>query len=554
MKTDGNKPGSGKEDTSTIFVATAKKVLEKSLEDRIVLKESNFENPSKKDVTKGGGTSPGYFANRSSDQHQHILKHAYLSNSSVTQDSDSNDRKALVIEYLLSDLYRATLHDLAPQNALVIQSEDAIANKGIYLRSKFLDNNFQTVGEIIYGKDADKNDLGKLNDIEGMEKVLTSSLLFGEEDYNEWNIGAIQSKNNAGKLTAAKIDHGQSGTVFFSTTNAMRRALLPKLQIHFNFRKENLEINPKAFREAIEEVLNIDESLIEQKIKAKCDDLRKQGMDLEGIKFSYEINGSVHAFEVEPYNKDKHGDDKEAYIRASYDNLANHFKDQILKQREVLKQFHLELRAIENFQPADDKFLKGGWLREIMGQDVIVWAVENGVEIKDNGVAIDPIAWAAKNQMKIEKLDPILWALENSVGIVVDGVEINPIVWAVQNNVVIQDQGRTINPMDLANQRISEFEVKKAVDVTPEEIIEACQLLLIGAKAKDINKILDLAVSNDIEVDDALVKQGVIERRLQPAGQSEEGQPKKDHADLTEISESAEMQFPKAKRSVIEMN
>ncbi len=475
----------------------AKIVLDGSLKDKSILSKTRDFKPGKaKDAAKKEGVSGGEFTEDLSGTQKYILKHAYKSKQDIPtlgEAQHKTDRRDLVNEYLMSGIYKIALYDRAPKNELVTKDGEIFeldveiqagktkvemvkkphTDPELHLRSKFF-KDFQTVGEFTGGKGYTLKDASQLAKIEGMEKVLASCLLFGELDYHAGNVGVITSKDDSGKptYTAVKIDHGRSVQEFFSSPAALREGFEKKLKRFYSNDSGHLVIHPEKLKTAIDEMLKIDEGQIDQQIRAKCDNLRHLGFDLAGINFGSNLDGQGNPiqFKIEPYDPAKYRNEDD-YRIDSYDKLANHFKEQLAKQKEVLREFSKELAIIEKISPSDDVFKTGGWLREIKGQDIVAWAVTNNKQIDGK----DPLDWAADNKKLVEGKDPYVWAMDTN-----NYTNEEIIKWTLQHGKQIEGE----DPVNWAVRR--------------DQLIGGIDPILWGIQEKLDNKVIENAVTSAV--------------------------------------------------------
>ena len=155
-------------------------------------------------------------------------------NCSVT--TQDVNRGNAVVEFVFSGIFKQVLGEQAPIIRLVIDEQNKL-----FLTSKFL-NDFSHIDQFT----KEHPDLTK--DIQGLEKVVITSLYRGDSDLNTGNVGITMS---AGACKAAKINHGSAGIIDKDQDFAQG------IKLHYLKRiyASELNFNLQAAREATQEIL-----------------------------------------------------------------------------------------------------------------------------------------------------------------------------------------------------------------------------------------------------------------------------------------------------------
>lgn len=356
--------------------ATVVGSLEKFFEDKVAIQESKFEN-----FTSTYTSSGGHVAEKKDDHVRFMLK----------KTKKANPRFDFVSEFIYAPLYKRFLYDRAPLVELV-ECSDA---SDLCLRSKFLQD-FETYEELrnkfLKAKGQEQAmHLETAKRIDGIEKVIAAAMFCGEGDCNDTNVGFI--KTEEGKLIAAKIDHGRSGLVYYtSVTNCM--TLCPFFDIGAYGIWMLTSVDAGKLKEALDQVLSVSDEEIDSIVSARINELEHSGIDISSI---------VYPCIVDEKHIQKHH-------CLDQDDLRNYCINFLKHQRSIMTEFSEKLYIVSVMSSKNDedvaeslRWRTYSWRGAIgSGKDLIDWARENGRTLRGtDGRQMDPDDWLKARKLEI---------------------------------------------------------------------------------------------------------------------------------------------------------
>jgi hypothetical protein len=414
----------------TLKNGIAAKIIAQHLEEKKIGKKSEFIEKGK----KGAGDTAGYRAARITDNHDVMIKSAPKDLQDIIEGQVVANFTELVDEYVAAPLFKRALYDRAPVVEMVVEDYQlpettAVSQKplkpdtsgDIMIRSKFIDA-FDPLTAVLYKPAIE---------IDGTEKVISACIKCGDVDFHGDNLSRKMEK----------IDHGKAFHVAFTNEQILRQELVSSFKefgytkINFNFEKliTALEQQNQITREE-------DERMI---------DTRYAMLKDAGVKFNNP--GKLTCY------SENHGiliDLRDLTATDQYETVKATSKKVVNLNTNTLNDLLQTLRIIAKIEGVGAQWKDKQWLydmegkdpiiwaalqeKKIAGQDPIKWAIDNGKQLglleSDNTIKyIEPLAWAAKNKIRIEHKDPTAWAIENNL--MIEGTP--PLAWALKNNLRI---------------------------------------------------------------------------------------------------------------------
>lgn len=187
------------------------------------------------------------------------------------------------------------------------------------------------------------------------------------DDQDEQSLDSLDNKNKkeCKKAVFAKIDHGRSGTSYFTSANYA----LHKLAETFDPRGFNyiglITLNIEEFKKAIDELLNISEEEIEEIIDKRVFTLERLGLDLTELEFRSNTDDQCASCQFD-----------------TFDDLKKYYVKNFAQQRNIMRDISNRLGVIAKIKVSDDPQLQEiwrnhDWLWHIRGNDPLEWFLYN---------------------------------------------------------------------------------------------------------------------------------------------------------------------------------
>lgn len=343
----------------------------------------------------------------------------YMLKSSNTSEEEATD---FTMEYIFAPLFKRILFNQSPIIGLATEANN------IHLKSKFLEN-FQTI--------FDARKTKRAIPLNGIEKVLATSIFLGDHDYHTENLGIITKNiiNTTGKQATvtqvAKIDHGKSG--FFNknlTASDIRQELLDASD-EFNY-----PLNFDQLLSAVKTINEIPSEEIANITRNRVTTLKSSKFQLPDYSTNFPPKYNYFTAKI-PRNSTQHSKSNE---KIKYQKLEEFLIHNLNEQKKAFLELETSLEIINKIDsPNESKITLLRQIKEkdpiiwarnnnktISGQDPIIWALDNDKKIDGQ----DPFSWALKRNIKVDGQDPLSWALDNNKKMNGD----DPIIWAAKNN------------------------------------------------------------------------------------------------------------------------
>ena len=356
---------------------TTKKTLSEHLEDRVIAEETAFREKNK----KSSGVAKGYVAVKQTDISGLLFMIKTAKKFSTKDRASDYGDMMFVNEFITALLYKRTLYDRTP----IIEGVTSTTSEQIAFRSKFL-HDFQTLSQFTGGNEGTIGDLvSKLEQVEGAEKVFAAILAWGEHDIHAANLGVMKVKDASqqDKWILAKIDHGFSAAEFFTDPNIVLKYFADALST-YGYNK-HIPLNIDKFKASLDEIASISDEEIETLIKARVAKLKSMGLNITGF---YQYYWKDRPFQLSQ-------DAARKIEFSNFQELENYYIDNYKAQMDTMREVSQKLSflaKIINSIPKEDERIK--------------W--QNGGWVNDDFLN-DPLAWAEKNRLKIDNIEPRQW-------------------------------------------------------------------------------------------------------------------------------------------------
>jgi|GEM_PF-3995911 len=340
---------------------SAKDIVSRILEKKLSSKASTHQDSVE---IKIHGRTPGNIYTRD-DGTQYILKTAEMHPTDREAKSNKNQ---FLCEYMSIAEY--LLYNKAPVIGLATDSEfDTKLKKykdpsQLFLRSEFIEG-FIPLSHFVKIK-LNISRVPEVNEITGFEKILAVCMFVGDWDFHRENLGVVTRSD---KKMMVKVDFGLANS-FYTNERLLREKLFSRLK---DFGLTHVNVHAEKLKEAVDEIIKMDDSEIERIIKHRAYNLKRLGYVLDdNVLASY----NQRRVSLSPFN-DK--GDNETDCR--YQELENRYIDIYRNQKAVFKELSRSLDTIIRIVEPK-KWLDNKWLYEI-------------------GNSIDPEFWAITNQRRI---------------------------------------------------------------------------------------------------------------------------------------------------------